>query len=137
MASAPRKTQLTAWLDNKPGHLAKLGKVLRQAKVNILALSVEDSADYSGVRMVVDDAARAKKALDKAKIPFSARPVLLLTMTNEIGTLGRIAERLGKGGVNVDYTYGSTHPRQPDAQVVLACDDIDTAATIIRKLAAL
>lgn len=132
MAKVVEKTQITAWLDNKPGQMAKLGRALKRGKVNMTAMSVIDTVDHSGVRMVVDNAAAAKKALTRAKVPFSTRRVLLLTMTNKVGALGQVGAKLAKGGVNLDYAYGSTHPKQDDALVVVACDNVSKAARLLR-----
>ena len=48
-------TQISVFLENRPGRLAHLLQVLSDAKVNLRALSVADSADFGIARVIVDD----------------------------------------------------------------------------------
>jgi len=59
--------QLSITVDNKPGAAAEIVRTLGNAKVNILALAAWVEGPSGTVTVIVDDARRAKKALDEAK----------------------------------------------------------------------
>src|SRR5215210_7028784 len=51
--------QLSIFLANKPGTLAKVCEELARQKINIYALSISDTSDHSVIRMVVSDTQKA------------------------------------------------------------------------------
>ena len=126
------KKQFTVWMENKPGRMARLGRAMRRGRVNILAISVVDSADSSQVRIVVSNATTARKALSEANLPVTVRDVLVLRLSNVPGAMGKIGTTLARAKINLDYAYGSTHPGVDDALVIVACDKIPKAARLLR-----
>ena len=59
------KQQISVFLENRPGTLAKTCAVLARGKVNIQAISVADTADSCVVRLLVDKTGKARQALKK------------------------------------------------------------------------
>ncbi|HPC48167.1 MAG TPA: ACT domain-containing protein, partial [Deltaproteobacteria bacterium] len=47
--------QISIFLENKPGGLSSVTKVLRDAGINIRALSLADTSDFGILRLIVDD----------------------------------------------------------------------------------
>jgi hypothetical protein len=62
----PKTTQLTLSLESRPGTLAALARALAEAGVNITALSAAEASGRGKIRLLVNDPARAKRALRKA-----------------------------------------------------------------------
>ena len=58
--------QLTISLENQPGRLAAVAKVLSDAKVNIEAVLGSTMGAQGSAQLVVDNVARAKKALSNS-----------------------------------------------------------------------
>ena len=48
-------TQISVFLENRPGRLAHLLSVLSDAGVNLRALAVADTADFGIARVIVDE----------------------------------------------------------------------------------
>ncbi len=124
----PRAVQFTVALDNTAGTLGKLCGLLRKARVNIEAISVCDNTDCGWVRLVASPAPRARAALARGRYTVCAQLVLTVPLQNRPGELERVAGRLSKAGVNIDYVYGST-PRGADSTLVLGVSDVDKAAS--------
>ena len=59
--------QLTVSLENQPGRLAAVAKALADAKVNIEAVLGSTTGAQGSAQLVVDNVARAKKALSAAQ----------------------------------------------------------------------
>ncbi len=127
------KKQLTIYLENKPGQLAKLCKVMGDDKINIIAISVVDTADTGAVRLIVDNIAKASKALKKLGLLIHIRDVLTVTFPNKPGILAEAAGKLAKAGVNIDYAYGSTHKNSKEAMCVFSVSDLKKAEKILKK----
>ena len=55
--------QISVFLENRAGQLAEITKVLAGAGVDLRAISIAETADYGVLRMIVDEAPRAKNIL--------------------------------------------------------------------------
>ncbi len=128
----PRAVQFSVALDNTAGTLGKLCAALRKARVNIEAISVSDNTDCGWIRLIASPPQRAREALARGRYTVCAQLVLTLALANKPGELERIAARLAKAGVNIDYVYGST-PRGADSTLVLGVSDVDAAAKAIES----
>ncbi len=130
-ADMARGTQLCVSLENKPGQLAKLTATLAQAKVNIEAISVVDTATCCLVRLVTSSNAKAKAALSRAGLTPCQQPVILLKLADAPGALAGVAKKLADKGVNIDYVYGSAAGAGKPSLLVLGVDDIAKALKIL------
>jgi len=100
--------EVTAYLENKPGRLAKICSSLAHEKIDIRALSVMDSADRSVLRLVTNDIEPTKHVLTSLGTEFVVVEVLSVQMDNRPGALARILERLAEEHINIEYAYVST-----------------------------
>jgi hypothetical protein len=122
-----KATQLSVAMENVPGQLGRLCRVLAQATVNIRGISVVDASDISNIRVVVSDPPAARKALGEAGLSFVAQDVLLIELDDRPGELESIAVRLGEAGVNVHYVYGSGDGGKSKGLMVMHVSDVDRA----------
>ena len=53
--------------------------------------------------------------------------VIALDLPNTPGTLARVADRLSKARVNIEYAYGTTGGTRGKAQIILKVDNIQRA----------
>ncbi len=100
--------EVTAYLENKPGRLAKICSALAQEKVDILALSVMEREGPSVLRCVTSDLEKTKSALTALGIEFRICNVVAVQLENRTGSLARVLERLAEEHINVEYAYAST-----------------------------
>lgn len=129
MLSAAR--QFSIFLENKPGRLADVANAMARAHVNIVALDIPQSSESSLIRLVVDDSNKAKSLLKREGFAFAENEVLLIDLDNEPGALAEASTRLGKGGVNIDYAYGSTGEISGRTRVVIQVNDVLKARKIL------
>jgi hypothetical protein len=97
--------EITAYLENKPGRLAKICSALAQEKVNIQALSVMDTPDRSVLRMVTNDLEPTRKALTSVGTEWQQSEVIAVDMENRPGALAKILEKLAEEHINIEYAY--------------------------------
>jgi len=127
-----KATQLSVALENVPGQLSRLCRVMAQAKVNIRGISVSDSADISTIRLVVSDPSAAKTALREAGLSFVSQEVLVVELEDKPGALEEVAARLGDAGLNVLYIYGTGDVVGGKARLVIRVDDVNRARQTLR-----
>jgi hypothetical protein len=122
-----KTTQLSVAMENVPGQLGRLCRVLAQADVNIRGICVADASDFSNIRIVVSNPLAAKKALREAGLTFASHDVLLVDLDDKPGVLESVAVRLGEAGINVHYMYGTGTSGKGKAAMVLHVSDADRA----------
>jgi hypothetical protein len=109
-------------LDNRPGALAELGEVLGAAGVSLEGGGVFVFNGTGIAHFLVEDAAKAKTALDAHGIRLIAvRDVLIQKLRQDVpGQLGKICRRMEQAGVNILIQY-SDHANQ----LILVVDDLE------------
>jgi hypothetical protein len=125
-----RTTQLTISLASKPGVLAQVARTLAEARVNILSLSADAVSGRGKIRVIVNDATKAKRALRRGKYRFSEEPAFVVRMRNKPGALARVAGKLGAARVNIKGAYATTAGR--GASVVFTVGNAAKARKILR-----
>lgn len=103
--------QITVFLENKPGRLAKVLSALARQKVNITAMSVMDKHEHSVLRVVTDDPAGTVQLVNSLNMPCTESEVLLVELRNQPGALAHVCEVLAAEHINVDYAYCSSGGR--------------------------
>jgi hypothetical protein len=127
-----KATQFCVALLNKPGTLARLCGMLARAKVNVAAISICDNNECSWVRLVASPAATARAALSKGGFTYTTLPVLRLGLRNRPGELARVAGRLAKNKINVNYIYGSSSDEER-SMLVVCTDNVNAAAKALGR----
>jgi hypothetical protein len=122
--------QLTISCENRPGTLAHIARTLGDAKVNILAFLTTTSGTEGSVQVVVDNANKAKKALEGAGLSYNEADVLHVELPNLPGALGSFAGKLAAKEVNITCGYQTTVKGAKKASLVLAVSDLDKAARV-------
>jgi hypothetical protein len=100
--------EVTAFLENKPGRLAKICSALAQEKIDIRALSVMETDGPSVLRFITNELEQTKIVLTSLGTEFRIAEVLAVQMENRTGSLARVLERLAEENINVEYAYAST-----------------------------
>src|SRR5512136_2213718 len=97
--------QISLFVENRPGRMAKVAKTLFDAGVNIRALTIAEAGDFGVIRMVVDDPEKGYQVLKDNAFTVSTTEVLAVEMKDTPGGLYEIVSSLGMNNVNVDYAY--------------------------------
>jgi hypothetical protein len=121
--------QFTIAVDNQPGAVAGVAKTLGNAKVNILSLLGTAAGTAGTVQVVVDDARRAKKALDAARIAYTETPAEQYDLSNKPGALAQSLEKLAAKGVNLNSIHATAAKGGKKAVVVYTVEAAAQVAT--------
>jgi hypothetical protein len=119
--------QLSLFLENKPGRLSDPCKILANAGINILTLSVADTQQFGILRLIVRDWQKAREALAEA-----GHVVKVTEVDDRPGGLAHVLELIEQGGVNIEYMYAFTFRRGDKAVLVFRFDNPDAAITLLQ-----
>jgi hypothetical protein len=123
--------QISLFVENKPGRMAKVSKTLSDAGVNIRALTVAEAGDFGVIRMVVDDPERGYQVLHDSGFTVSETEVLAVEMRDIPGGLYEIVNTLGESDVNVDYAYAFVTTKAERAMLIIRVDNLEKARRVL------
>ena len=115
--------QVAVFLENKAGKASACCKVLKDAGVNLLALSIADTQDFGILRLIVNDEATAEKVLKENGYLIKVIDVLGVKIGDEPGKLTSALAVLEKASINVEYLYAFMARTEKHAYVVLRVED--------------
>lgn len=125
--------QISIFLENKPGGLAGVTKVLKDSGINIRALSLADTSDFGILRLIVDDVNKAKKVLNDNGFAVGRTHVIAVEVPDKPGGLHSILELLTREGINVEYMYAFVERSGENAVIIFRFDNIDQAIEALLK----
>jgi len=119
--------QFIVTAENRPGAVAEIARTLGNEKVNILSLLLLGKAEETRgtVQLVVDDARRAKKALDESGLTYQETAAEEYELPNKPGALAQYLEKLTAKGVNL-HSICATAAKGGKKAVVVYTVDVKT-----------
>jgi hypothetical protein len=127
--------QLSLFLENRPGQLRVPFKVLGDAGIDVLTMSLADTQQFGILRLVVKDWERARAVLEAAGSVVNVTDVIALDVPDQPGGLAGVLEAFDKLGLGIEYMYAfaASRERGSHATLLVRLEDPDAA---IRQLTA-
>lgn len=123
--------QLSVFLENTAGTLVQVLQQLKKAQVQLLAITIADTAEYGILRIVCTEPQRACDELRKAGVAVAISDVFALQLDNQPGTAADVIELFSKGGISITYVY--TFLFEGKAVLVFRTDSPEQARAIIAQ----
>ncbi len=125
-------TQISIFVENKPGVLVKIMKTLGDAGVDIRALSVADTQDFGILRMITSDNQKAKAALTEIGCVTSVSEVIAAQVPNTPGATTDMIAVLAEQGLNIEYMYAFISSKDNRAYIVIRIKDTEKAVKVLK-----
>lgn len=129
----PKVKQISAWVEDRPGMLGQVADALGEKKVNIRAFMAAVMDGRGFVRVVVDKPALALRIFAAHGWQTAQDDLVEVSIPDRPGALGRIADKLGAAGINVQYAYVGTAKSATRVNLYLAVRDTAAALKALRK----
>ena len=97
--------QLSIFLENRSGTLIKVLEVLKEAKIQIIASTIADTAEYGIYRLICSEPQRACEELKNAGVPVSLSSVFALQLDNVPGCAAEAIETFSRAHISISYMY--------------------------------
>ncbi|MFW9940275.1 MAG: hypothetical protein ACFFFT_04490 [Candidatus Thorarchaeota archaeon] len=125
--------QLSVFLEDKPGVLAKFIKLLMDNKIFVRALTVAKTSEYGLLLVLVDKPEQCIILLEKEDYLLSTTEVIAIKLNDNPNALYQIPKTLGDNNINIDYCY-STLVKDDSMLIVRVEDDcIEEAVKTLEK----
>jgi hypothetical protein len=128
--------QLSVFLENRPGHLGQLCRVLAGAGINIVTQMVADTTEFGITRLIIREWREARELLENAGFAVKATDVLAIEVAHEPGGLVRVLDVAAAAGFNIEYMYAFAFVRDTANKALVVIRPDGDAALAAAALAA-
>lgn len=98
-------SQISVFIENKPGQLLSLTSKLEENDISILSIMLSDSSEFGILRLLTKDYKKAKEILVEANFSVKLTNVIGVKLQNDIGSFNKVVKILAKSNINILYTY--------------------------------
>jgi hypothetical protein len=125
--------QISIFLENRPGALEGVTKVISDANINIRALSLADTSDFGILRLIVNDVEKARGILKEKGYTVKRTEVVAVEVPDRPGGLHSIMAALSNKGINVEYMYAYVERSGENAIIIFRFNPIDAAIKVLQE----
>lgn len=101
-------TQLSIFVNNEPGSLARVAKQIGECGINMKAFNLAESTEFGILRAIVDNPDNAYEQLKERGLIVKKTEVIGIIIDDAPGSIFEAAELCGKTGINIEYGYAYT-----------------------------
>ena len=124
--------QLSVFIENRSGRLAAACDALAENDINIVALSLADTADFGILRMIVTDPETAYGVFKEKGFTVIQNDVLAVEVEDRPGGLAELLDVLDDAGINVEYMYAFSTIRTTRAALIFRFEDNEGAVEALK-----
>jgi hypothetical protein len=125
--------QLSVFLENTKGRLSQMTRVLCNAEIDLLALSIADTTNFGILRAIVSDDDKAVQVLKEAGYTVNLNEVLAVAVPDHPGGLSDVLDILIKYEVSVEYLYSFVRKPKENALIIFKVDDLTVAIKALNE----
>lgn len=118
--------QISIFVENQPGKLAELTRLLADADIDLRTLSLADTRDFGILRVIVNKPDETEKLLKANEWTYKIADVIGVKLPDRPGGVAEVLEAIHEAGVNVEYMYAFVNRIPGRADTVFRVDDIET-----------
>jgi hypothetical protein len=121
--------QLSIFLENTSGTLITVLQQLKKANVQMLSMTIADTAEYGILRIICTEPLRACDVLKQAGIAVALSDVFALELDNRPGSASDVVEAFSQAGISLSYIY--TFHMRGKGIMIFRTDNASHAAQVI------
>jgi hypothetical protein len=124
--------QISVSLENVPGKLSEMSDYLGENGINIIAISVADTADISAIRFVASHPEKAANVLKTHGYSIKITEVLAVEAPNHPGGLNAVLKPLKEVSININYLYTCLGGGE-NTVLIVGVDKMEEAIQVLKK----
>lgn len=125
--------QVSVYLENQQGRLAKFAAVLAEHGIDLLAVSVADTTNFGILRAIVADYEAAGTMLRDNGFTVNLTDVFALAVSDAPGGLARVLQLLADESIAVEYLYSLVRRVGESAVIICRVDAPERAEALLSE----
>ena len=127
-------SQISVFLENKPGTLNEMTEVLAKAGIDMRAMTLAEASDFGIARIIVEDNYNTVVALRDAGYVCTNTPVVGVAIPDEPGGLNNVLNILSEAKINIEYMYAFMgHRDAGHAYMIFRVTDPSLASKVLKE----
>ena len=131
----PVTKEFSVLMENRPRILGRICQALADQEVNILALESFPTRGKFVTRFIVDNPSTVRIVLNNEQLTFAETEIIQVKIQHRPGEIARLASRLGKANININYAYCGLEPSTNAALVFFGVTDVSKAVSVLERSA--
>jgi len=123
--------QLAVFLENRPGKLEAITKILAEAQVNIRGISMASEGEFGVLKILANDPEKALRVLKEHHYTVSRRTVVVALIEDRPGGLHELLAALSAHRINIEDCYGIVLEEGRRAAIVLDVERFPEAEAVL------
>lgn len=119
--------QISVFVENVPGQLSEVSKILGDNGIDMSALSLADTTEFGILRLIVNDPEKACDVLRAQNYIVKQNYVVAAVVDDRPGGLTGVLDILSAANVAVEYMYAFVGSKDGHAVVVIRPDNAEAA----------
>ncbi len=128
----PAVRQYSVFLANRVGALLEIVKMLNEARVIVLGLSIQDSSETSIARIIVSDPGELEDLFGRNDIAYGACEVAVAELKEGAADLPRMLAALLEAEVNIHFSYTLLVRPRGRPLIAVHTDDLECSSAVLR-----
>ena len=97
--------QLSIFLENKSGTLVTVLDLFKQSQIQLIAITIADTAEYGICRIICSDPTHACEVLKQAGVAVALTDVFAIELDNKPGSGADAIKVFSDSGISIAYLY--------------------------------
>ncbi len=125
--------QISVFMENRPGRLAEITKVLSDNGIDMRAINIADTTDYGILRMIVNDEVKAEKVLRENNMTASVTDVIAISIPDTVGAFSTVINLLKDKDISIEYIYSFIGEKSSKAVIVIKTNKLDESLEALKN----
>ncbi len=129
-------TQVSVFLDNRPGSLFEAMSQLDKNQIKIFALSIAEAGEFGIVRLITEEPDKARSILSDAGFNLATskkNTEVSAIFSSSHDRLSAITKLLGDSSINIEYAYSSAVHVGGKVALILRASDAEAAENLFKS----
>lgn len=125
-------SQVSVFLENKPGRLEEVLQILYDNEINLRSISVAETSDYGIFRLILDKPKEAVERLKSAGFVVKETDVIGLEINDTKGAMLNVIKEFAANDISIEYTYSCLPIDSHKVIIILRVDEMERAKMVMK-----
>jgi hypothetical protein len=125
--------QVCIFEENKPGRLKMITKILKEAQINMRAITISISQGFGIIKIIVNAPEKTVDLLRGKGLTAYFREVIAVLLDDQPGGLHKMAKTLADREINIEDAYGFVIQENKQAVMILAVAEMPQAVKVLSE----
>jgi hypothetical protein len=124
---------LSIFVENKPGKIEAMTKVLADNHINLMGIAIASKGESGIIKLLPDDTEKAYDVLKRHNFTVHRRNVAVIIVDDKPGSLHTVLTLLSTNNINIEDCYGFVLADKKRAAIVLEIPEYGKAEKVLKQ----